>query len=297
MESLSELFRQVRESKGLTLEDMASKTRINLDFLEALEAGNFARLPDQVFAKGFVRAYARSLGLDEGEALRLFESAAGVFYEKQTETEQLRAKQVEEARRKRANRNVVIAAALLALLVLVLLITRQQSELPPPAVPAMSEPAPAPNPDTTERWPDESDRAEGPGAETIPPLTLADESLLPDAGPRQGETTLSEQDGTSPVAVPTTDDHASAPPAVDHDLVLGLGALELTWALVQVDSETPQEVLLRPGEKISWTARDRFTLTLGNAGEVQVELNGKTQGPFGPRGKVVRGIILSRRDV
>ena len=220
-----------------------------------------------------------------------------MFYEKKTETEEMNDKQVEEARQNRANRNVVIAVALLVLLVLVLLITRQQSELPPPAVPAMSEPVPAPNPDTTERRPDESDLAEGPGAETIPPLTLVDESLLPDAGPGQGETMLSEQDGTSPVAVPTTDDHASAPPPVDHGLVLGLEALELTWALVQVDSETPQEVLLRPAEKISWTARDRFTLTLGNVGEVRVELNGKTQGPFGPRGKVARGIILSRRDV
>ena len=65
MESIGEFFKQVRETKGLTLDDVALKTRIHPDFLIALEEGNFTKLPDQVFAKGFVRSYARSLGLDE----------------------------------------------------------------------------------------------------------------------------------------------------------------------------------------------------------------------------------------
>ncbi|MBM4121732.1 MAG: helix-turn-helix domain-containing protein, partial [Nitrospira sp.] len=63
-EPVGEFFRQVRETKGLTVDEVASKTRIHPDFLKALEEGNFAKLPDQVFAKGFVRSYARSLGLD-----------------------------------------------------------------------------------------------------------------------------------------------------------------------------------------------------------------------------------------
>jgi len=73
MESIGEFFKQVRETKGLTLDDVALKTRIHPDFLIALEEGNFTKLPDQVFAKGFVRSYARSLGLDEEDAMRRFE--------------------------------------------------------------------------------------------------------------------------------------------------------------------------------------------------------------------------------
>ncbi|MDE3035998.1 MAG: helix-turn-helix domain-containing protein, partial [Nitrospirota bacterium] len=69
MESVGDFFKQVRETKGLTLDDVASKTRIHPEFLMALEEGNYARLPDQVFAKGFVRSYARSLGLDEEDAM------------------------------------------------------------------------------------------------------------------------------------------------------------------------------------------------------------------------------------
>src|SRR5574339_262677 len=110
MESVGEFFRQVRETKGLTVDEVASKTRIRSDFVRALEDGNFAKLPDQVFARGFVRSYARSLGLDEEDAIHRFTESAGSFYEKQGERERLRQRQVEEDRRRRANRKAVAIA-------------------------------------------------------------------------------------------------------------------------------------------------------------------------------------------
>ncbi len=90
MESVGEFFKQVRETKGLTIDEVSSKTRIRTDYLRAVEEGNFAMLPDQVFAKGFVRTYARSLGLDEDDAMHRFNQSAGAFYEKQEEQERLR---------------------------------------------------------------------------------------------------------------------------------------------------------------------------------------------------------------
>jgi hypothetical protein len=83
-------------------------------------------------------------------------------------------------------------------------------------------------------------------------------------------------------------------PAPDGSLVLTIEALELTWVVVQIDNGSPEEALMRPGERVQWKSSDRFTLTLGNAGGVRVELNGKEQGPFGPSGKVARDIVLKR---
>lgn len=80
----------------------------------------------------------------------------------------------------------------------------------------------------------------------------------------------------------------------DGAMVLAIEALELTWVVVQVDGGSPEEALMRPGERVQWKASDRFTLTLGNAGGVRVELNGKEQGPFGNSGKVARDIVLKR---
>jgi cytoskeleton protein RodZ len=77
-------------------------------------------------------------------------------------------------------------------------------------------------------------------------------------------------------------------------LLLEMEATDLSWVVVQVDGASPHEALLRPGERVQWKAQDQFTITLGNAGGVRVELNGKPQGPFGPVGKVARDIVLKR---
>ncbi|MEX5216111.1 MAG: helix-turn-helix domain-containing protein, partial [Nitrospiraceae bacterium] len=127
MDSIGDFFRQVRETKGLTVDEVASKTRIRADFVRAIEEGNYARLPDQVFARGFVRSYARSLGLDEEDALQRFVQSAGSYYDRQNERERLKLKQEEEDRRRRASRKAVGVAIAVAVASLVVLLTRQQS--------------------------------------------------------------------------------------------------------------------------------------------------------------------------
>jgi hypothetical protein len=59
-----EFLRKVRESKGITLEQVAAQSRISLRFLEAIEADDHARLPATTFVRGYLREVARILGLD-----------------------------------------------------------------------------------------------------------------------------------------------------------------------------------------------------------------------------------------
>ncbi|HEX7855753.1 MAG TPA: RodZ domain-containing protein [Sphingobium sp.] len=54
-----------REAAGLSLADVASRTRVPLRHLEALERGDYAALPGITYCAGFARAYARAVGLDE----------------------------------------------------------------------------------------------------------------------------------------------------------------------------------------------------------------------------------------
>jgi len=82
--------------------------------------------------------------------------------------------------------------------------------------------------------------------------------------------------------------------AAEGQLALDLEATELSWVVVQIDGGSPQEALLRPGEKARWKGQDQFILTLGNAGGVKAELNGQPQKPFGPSGKVARDIVIKR---
>src|SRR3546814_15493342 len=64
LESAGQILRRAREEKGLSLKDIADKTRISLHHLEAIEAGAFSRLPGRPYALGFSRTYARALELD-----------------------------------------------------------------------------------------------------------------------------------------------------------------------------------------------------------------------------------------
>ncbi len=64
-ESVGETLRAARERQGVNLTEVASRTRIPLRHLEAIEAGDYNGLPSQTYATGFVKAYARTVGLDE----------------------------------------------------------------------------------------------------------------------------------------------------------------------------------------------------------------------------------------
>jgi cytoskeleton protein RodZ len=61
---LGSKLRQARESRELPLREIEWATRIRADFLAAIEAEEFDRLPGAVYARGFIRSYATYLGLD-----------------------------------------------------------------------------------------------------------------------------------------------------------------------------------------------------------------------------------------
>lgn len=70
---LGESLRKERELRGITLEDISTRTKVNVRFLEAIEDDDLSALPAKAFAKGFLRSYARVVGLDEELVLTNFE--------------------------------------------------------------------------------------------------------------------------------------------------------------------------------------------------------------------------------
>src|SRR3989442_8716629 len=76
MSDFGSTFKNVRESKGLTLDQIAVETRIGTRFLEAIEKEEFHLLPGGIFSRGFVRTYAERLKLDPEKAVADFERAA-----------------------------------------------------------------------------------------------------------------------------------------------------------------------------------------------------------------------------
>jgi cytoskeletal protein RodZ len=72
-------FRKARERQGIKLEDVSNSTKIGSRMLRAIEEEHFDQLPGGVFNKGFVRAYAKYLGLDEEETITGYVAALNQF--------------------------------------------------------------------------------------------------------------------------------------------------------------------------------------------------------------------------
>jgi cytoskeleton protein RodZ len=289
MEPFGEYLKKAREKKKLSLEQIASQTRIQETHLRALESEDFANLPAKVFAKGFVRSYAKALDLDEEETLQRFLETSGSFYEQiQPEQPQPHAQvKLEAAPRSRMNWNLVVAVLVVIAVGAVWYGLPKQQETPI----ALPEPEISSPAETSQ--------------ESIPPLSDPQESIAPvtpvDSVPTPPSSPISVPALPTPKPIipppvepiPPT---APAQPAIeitaDGSHTLEIEATQLTWVVVQSDKQAPNEALLQPGQRITWKANKQFLVTLGNAAGVVIRLNGETKGPFGKPGQVVRNIRL-----
>ncbi|MFN2527621.1 MAG: helix-turn-helix domain-containing protein [Candidatus Baltobacteraceae bacterium] len=76
MPALGEQFRAAREARGLSLSEVAEQIRIRSVYLGEIEAENWAAIGAPVYVRGFLRTYARFLGLDPEEAVGEFNKTA-----------------------------------------------------------------------------------------------------------------------------------------------------------------------------------------------------------------------------
>ena len=88
---------------------------------------------------------------------------------------------------------------------------------------------------------------------------------------------------------PPAESTADARPAGQRLLVR---AVETTWIRVQVDEGQVAEELLQAGAVREWSAARRFVITVGNAGGLEVDLNGRRISPLGARGAVIQKLVL-----
>jgi len=111
----------------------------------------------------------------------------------------------------------------------------------------------------------------------------------PKAGPPQVSAGRIEPSSPTPSPLVSIPPVASEGPAPQRLLVK---AIEPTWIRVQTDDLRAQQELLAPGTTREWTAERRFLLTVGNAGGIEIELNGRPMPRLGESGAVIRQLEL-----
>jgi cytoskeleton protein RodZ len=71
-DGVGEFLRRERELRYISLDDVAERTKISRRYLEAIEEGQYDRLPGETFVRGFIRSYAQSVGLDPDDTLLMY---------------------------------------------------------------------------------------------------------------------------------------------------------------------------------------------------------------------------------
>jgi len=288
MNELSQWLREAREARGLTLAQAETQTRIRSKFLSALEEGLYDDLPAEVYTRGFLRNYALFLGLDPAEALEKYQKRdAG---EQSGEPGLFRPLEVMlfQARKRRLRSGLVILILVAGLCLAGLWAWRTGRLAWPPRLALFQPTATA----TATAEPTRTSLAGPTALPTVAAVATAKPSpsaAATDNGPsRTTPTPL-----PTPTVTPTADIAASPSPITSPTLVAGEGiVLQLTvteqcWVEVTLDGINNFRGMLNTGDEQSWQARREIILLMGNAGGVQVTVNGQFLGALGERQQVV----------
>ena len=258
MEKLGKYLRENREAKGITLEEIEQVSNISLTFLRALEAGQVHGLPASTFTVGFLRQYARCIGLDPEDVVLRYRTAT------QEGGGRFREPSMEKMGRGR-RRSIWVLGASLLFLGLLWTALYPGMEMTEERV-------------RTIRMPRTSLK-EIKKEQLKRDLGLL-ETALPDEASRGGAVTGMQVphggEGEEQQVLPKTG-------AVEVIML----ALEQTKIRIILDSESPYEEMLEPGDRHSCRAKKRVKLEIGNGSGVRIFYNGKVYENLGKKGDVV----------
>ncbi len=132
------------------------------------------------------------------------------------------------------------------------------------------------------------------GAGILIALALFLFSSLPNRKPKPVDQPVVQSFST--ISTPTVTASA-APGPLDEKLYLEVVARESTWVLVRTDASPQKKALLKQGESLIWSAGERFVLSYGSVGAVQLLLNGKEIIVNEPHTAVVRDLVITAAGI
>lgn len=140
-------LRRQRELRQVSLREIADTTKISIRYLEALEEDRFDVLPAPVFAKGFLREYARYVGLDPDEVVNTYLTAQSEVQPAEELERQVRPGKRPSLEWTSGLLLALAVAGVLALVALVAYYAERSRDVPPPAPAAIAVPPPPVEPD------------------------------------------------------------------------------------------------------------------------------------------------------
>lgn len=271
--TVGERLREARERQKVSLHAIAERTNISVRFLDAIEKGQFDKLPGGIFTRGFIRSYASQVGLDPDAAVDQF--LADEPSQRDDDIDQAPARTQGDgpgmATVLMGGLGVIVLALALIYLFKPGWLGLEAAEAPSHEVSAPAEtPAPPAGTDST-------------------PTTAASP-----AGPAVAAPGASAQ-------IPTTSVTPAPAGALSQESVqespksplrLVVAPSGRCWVQVTADGQMRVAREVSAGERITVDAAERLQVVVGDAGNFAYELNGRPGKSLGAPGRVARATIL-----
>lgn len=266
MESFGSYLRAQREKKGIRLEEIASITKINLQKLQMLEEGRFEELPSEPFLRGFIIAYAKYVGIDPKDVIQAYhEKIVGKKEPADPPQEASLMKGVDEPHELITHPRLIpgwkvvssVFATLFVFLVVSMMYIGKKS----------------------------TDRTVS--SQTQQPLSEIPTPLENDKKVDAPEITIAKNESSSDIASQkiTSDKVATLESSADTSKALPVDESfpheilvegnERTWIKVVIDDTEPHEFFLPKDEKVTYKAKTKIKVVLGNATGSKVFYNGQ----------------------
>ena len=279
---LGDLLRETREQKNLSLEDAEKGTNIRKLYIKAIEDGNYDKLPGEVFLKGFMKTYAKFLGLDGQKIIEQYKAEkSGVKLLPNNDEKTIAAEQSHPAEKTTVDADL----------------KKEEKIQKPPENTTVDKPStkPVPNIDNFNESKKylETKNSSGSkknvfiiviiiiliivGAVAFLSNQGSDSQPAADTQPTTEQTQPQQQQAQQPAPAPAPVSGSDVTATFSQDC----------WTEVKVDGNTVLSETVKAGSSLNWKGNNQVEVTVGNAGAVDITFNGQPQGKMGDVGAVV----------
>jgi cytoskeletal protein RodZ len=256
MSALGEEFRSAREARGLSLSDVAEHIHIRSVYLGAIETEDWAAIGAPVYIRGFMRTYARFLGLDAEAAVSRFAESTPSAPATPTGVREVATGSSRARRRAGGGPSAIAIAGVLVAVLLVAFVAYQYFS---------------------------NQNAQSASGALVATASAAPASPAPSPAAAQPSPAVS---GSTPEASAMPSDAASAPArAVSRPGAVGVRFTQRSWIQVTVDGKVLMIGIFPAGTTRSFSGKT-VVVWAGNAGGIDVSVAGHENGPLGDAGQI-----------
>lgn len=278
IESIGQRLKKLRLEKGLSIEDVHKKTKIHLNILRAIEEDGLIGF-NPTYMKGFLKIYCKFLGVDPNEYAKTYDSPRLLIKE-----------------------------------------TQEKRGLSP-AASAKTEKKPEPAPEKPVSFiKPQAEKSASMAPMDIPwkPIIITilfvvsvvvlfniGKFFASGISPKSKKITAAAKKKAVPAPKIQKAQAPKPPekiqpvikyPVTGPDIRLGMRVKEDCWVDLKADGRVFLHGILRKGTFESWQAKNRIEFSLGNAGVVDLELNGKPLPPLGRKSQQIKRVIITKEE-